>query len=56
VALDVAREKARGAKAIGTTGRELEVVIFHHFFQFIGEGCFIEQIANAQTATSDFIK
>lgn len=34
---------------------QLEVVIFHHFFQFIGEGCFIEQIANTQTATSDFI-
>jgi hypothetical protein len=34
---------------------QLEVVIFHHFFQFISEGCFIKQIANAQTATSDFI-
>jgi hypothetical protein len=30
-------------------------VIFHHFFQFFSEGGFIEQIANAQTATGDFI-
>ena len=34
---------------------QLEVVIFHHFFQFFSEGCFIEQIANAQTATSHFV-
>jgi hypothetical protein len=34
---------------------QLEVVIFHHFFQFFSEGCFIEQVANAQTATSNFI-
>ena len=34
---------------------QLEVVIFHHFFQFFSEGCFIKQIANAQTATSHFV-
>ena len=34
---------------------QLEVVIFHHFFQFVSEGGFIKQVANAQTATSNFI-
>ena len=34
---------------------QLEVVIFHHFFQFFSEGCFIKQIANTQTATSYFV-
>ncbi|MNP21916.1 hypothetical protein D3C76_1145550 [compost metagenome] len=34
---------------------QLEVVIFHHFFQFFSEGGFVEQVANAQTATSNFI-
>ena len=34
---------------------QLEVVIFHHFFQFVSEGSFIKQVANAQAATGDFI-
>ena len=34
---------------------QLEVVIFHHFFQFDSEGCFIKQVTNAQTAACDFI-
>lgn len=34
---------------------QLEVVIFYYFFQFIGEGCFIEQIVNVQIVMSDFI-
>ncbi len=34
---------------------QLEVVIFHHFFQFFSKGSFVEQVANAQTATCNFI-
>ena len=34
---------------------QLEVVIFHHFFQFFSEGCFVEEVTHAQTATSHFI-
>ena len=34
---------------------QLEVVIFHHFFQFFSEGGFVEEIAHAQTATCHFI-
>lgn len=34
---------------------QLEVVIFHHFFQFFSEGRFVEEVTHAQTATSHFI-
>lgn len=34
---------------------QLEVVIFHHFFQFFSEGFFVEKVANTQTATCYFI-
>lgn len=34
---------------------QLEVVIFHHFFQFFSEGRFVEEVAHTQTATSHFI-
>ena len=27
---------------------QLEVVIFHHLFQFVSEGCFIKRVANAR--------
>lgn len=34
---------------------QLEVVIFHHFFQFFSEGFFVEKVTNTQTATCHFI-
>ncbi|MNC13163.1 hypothetical protein D3C75_608970 [compost metagenome] len=34
---------------------QLEVMVFQNFFQFVGKGGFVEQVANAQATTGHFV-